>query len=242
MLSKKISLLSIYGVLILSVSFFACKKDGGTVVTDMYAKAMIVHANINAPAIDFFIDGTKINKDSLVYGVNTPYTDVKLTEGTKTQFKIGLTKLGTFLLNDSSTLTENTGITYYVALDTLSKTPLILVTSDDISAPTAGNSKFRFIHLVSDAITYGFDIELVPPGGAVASKNTFSNLRFKLLQINFAPVPKGTYDILVKSSGTTNILARVPNINLADGKIYSLVARGLIGKANGFGTTLISNN
>ena len=127
MLSKKISLLSIYVVLILSVSFFACKKDGGTVVTDMYAKAMIVHANINAPAIDFFIDGSKINKDSLVYGVNTPYTDVKLTQGTKTQFKIGLTKLGTFLLNDSSTLTENTGITYYVALDTLSKTPLILV-------------------------------------------------------------------------------------------------------------------
>ncbi len=242
MLSKKISLLSCYFVLILASSFFACKKDSSAVVADTYAKAMIVHANINAPAIDFFIDGTKINKDSLVYGVNTPYTDVKITPGKKTQFKIGLTKLGTFLLNDSTTLTENTGITYYVALDTLSKTPLVVVTSDDISAPTAGMAKFRFIHLVSDAITYGFDIELVAPGGAVASNNTFSNLRFKLLNPNFALVPKGTYDILVKSSGTTNILARVPNINLADGKIYSLVARGLIGKANGFGTTLISNN
>ncbi len=242
MLTKKISSITLYSILFLSIISASCKKDSGAVVADTFAKAMVVHANLNAPAIDFFIDGTKINKDSIVYGVNTPYSDVKINPSAKTQFKIGLTKLGTFLLNDSTNLTDGTGITYYVALDTLSKTPLTLITSDDLSAPTAGNSKIRFIHLVSDALSYGFDIEFVAPGGAVASKNTFSNLRFKLLQSNFALVPAGTYDVLIKTSGTTNILSRVPNIKLTDGKIYTLVGRGLIGKANGFATSLINNN
>lgn len=245
MLIKKIAHLLISSIVLVSSLFTACKKSSDTVAADSFAKAMVVHADVNAPAIDFFIDGAKINKDSIVYGAYTPYTDVKITPNTKTQFKIGLTKLGTFLYSDSTTLTENTGITYYVVLDTLSKTPIVLVTSDDLSAPTAGNAKFRFIHLVSDAITYGFDVELVKPGGAVtpdASNNTFSNLRFKIPQTNFALKPVGSYDVLVKSSGTTNILARIPNITLAEGKIYTLVARGFIGKTNGFGATLVNNN
>lgn len=245
MLKNKISYFAICLMAFVSLTILNCKKNADAVVADSYAKAMVVQADVNAPAIDFFIDGTKINKDSISYGAYTPYADVKITPATKTQFRIGLTKLGTFLYNDSTTLTDNTGITYYVALDTLSKAPSILVTSDDLSAPTAGNAKFRFIHLVSDALTYGFDIELVKPGGAVtpdASNNTFSNLRFKIPQANFALKPVGSYDVLVKSSGTTNILTRIPNITLAEGKIYTLVARGFIGKANGFGATLVNNN
>ncbi len=245
MLRKKNSYFVICSIVLVTSLFIACKKNSDTVVADTFAKAMVVHADVNAPAIDFFIDGTKINKDSIIYGANTPYSDVKIMPGMKTQFKIGLTKLGTFLYNDSTTLTENTGITYYVALDTLSKTPVVIGTSDDLSAPTAGNAKFRFIHLVSDALTYGFDVELVKPGGAVtpdASNNTFSNLRFKIPQANFALKPVGSYDVLIKSSGTTNILSRIPNITLAEGKIYTLVARGFIGKTNGLGATVVNNN
>jgi len=104
MLIKKIAHLLISSIVLVSSLFTACKKSSDTIAADSFAKAMVVHADVNAPAIDFFIDGAKINKDSIVYGAYTPYTDVKITPNTKTQFKIGLTKLGTFLYSDSTTL------------------------------------------------------------------------------------------------------------------------------------------
>lgn len=229
-----------------AVFFTSCTPDETTLtVVKEYGKIQVYHAAVDAPAIDFQVDGKKINIDSLVYSKGTAYYETELTAGKKTNFKVLAAKTGQSISLDSLQLnSKDVGYSVFVYRDKdASKTIRTLYGPDNLLAPAAGKAKVRLVHLIPDA-NVNIDVEAVAPSGIPTDNSQFSNVAFPKLS-DYVEIAKGTYDIKVKISGTKNPLFTVPNVTFEDGKIYSFVARGYLQIANtqpnGAAVSIITN-
>ena len=222
----KFTLFSIFSIFILAG---ACKKkDDGSMVPDVIAQSMLVNA-ADTSSLDFYINGTKQTTTPVSFGTNSAYYNVKITGSQKTAIAV---KSATTALSfpDSIFMNDKVGYTFFVYRDSNSlKKPAYEIITDDLSVPGAGKSKIRIAHLVNDILTYGLDIESTTPGSKPTARNDLSNLRFKNVS-NFVEINKGVQDIIIKNSGTTNIITTISNVNLVEGKIYTFVLQGT--KAN----------
>jgi Domain of unknown function (DUF4397) len=205
--------------------------DPATPTVKEYGKLLLFHGAPGAPAVDLFLNSTKQTTTSLVYGLNSGYVQV---EAGTTVNKIQ-TKTATGVQIDSIGLKVNKDVGYsnyaYVENDA-AKSVKVLVSTDVLTLPAATKAKVRLVHLISDiAGNVAVDVETVAPGGVASARNDFTNVKFKDIK-DFIEIAKGTYDVKIKLTGTTNLLLTVPNITLAEGKIYTLVAYGLSAKVN----------
>ena len=224
--------------------FTSCTPDTTTpTVVKEYGKIQVFHAAVDAPAIDFQVDGKKINLDSLVYSKGTAYYETELTAGKKTNFKVLAAKTGQSISLDSLQLnSKDVGYSVFVYQDKdASKTIRTLYGPDNLLAPPAGKAKVRLVHLIPDA-NVNIDVEAVAPGTLATVNSQFPNVVFPSL-MNYVELAKGTYDFKVKISGTTNVLFTVPNVTFEEGKIYSFVARGLVQQVapRGVAVSIITN-
>lgn len=221
-------------IYILAIS---CGKNGGSDVTpNVLAKSMLVNA-ADTSSLDFYVNGSKQNTTAIAYTSNSNYFDVKLTTGQKTTISVKSTTTA-LSFADSVLMNDKVGYSFFVYRDSnLTKKPLYKISTDDLSVPGSGKAKIRIAHLVNDIITSGLDIQTVSPGGAATATNDLSNLHFKDIS-NFTEVDKGTKDIKIKISGTTNLVTTISNVNLADGKIYTIVLQG---KASALKINIITN-
>ena len=120
--------------------------------------------------------------------------------------------------------------------------PQLLVVTDNLTAPAAGNAHVRFFHLAPDVSAVS--VRLVPTAPAsVTVTPTLLNRAYRVTSVgsgtaitnfaNFTPVPAATYTVQVYTGATVPASTAapaaltVPNVALADGKIYTLYARGL---------------
>jgi len=110
-----------------------------------------------------------------------------------------------------------------------------LVFADDLTAPASGNAHARFIHLSPDAPA----VDITLTDGTVV----FGNIAFKE-GTDFTPLPAASYDLQVRVAGTNTVVLDLPGINLMDGKIYTVFAKGLVSGTgeNGLGAEIIANN
>lgn len=223
--------------------FVSCQPETveTPVVEKVYGKIQVFNAAIESPAIDFYVNGTKINADSLSYSKGTPYYSAELTTGKKTVYKAAGSKSGLTVATDSLTMnTTDVGYSVFVYQDKdAAKTVRSLYTPDNLLAPAAGKAKVRFVHLIPDA-NVNIDVEVVPAGGSASTSNTYSNLAFPKVS-DFVELSSGTYDLKIKVSGTVNTLLNVTGVTVEAGKIYSLVARGYVQLANKAGVSIITN-
>ncbi len=222
-LAKTIFLLSTVSL------FFSSCKPTETIpeVPKIYGKIQVFHAAVDAPAIDFQVDGKKVNTDSLAYPKGAPYYDALLTEGKKNAYKVLAAKSGQSISTDSLTMTsKDIGYSVFVYQDKdAAKTIRTLYGPDNLLAPPAGNAKIRLVFLIPD-FNVNVDVQAVTSGGEATSASDFQNVTFPKIT-DFKPLPKGTYDLKVKFSGQTTSRLTFTNIVLEEGKIYTLVARGL---------------
>ncbi|MBL7816808.1 MAG: DUF4397 domain-containing protein [Saprospiraceae bacterium] len=208
--------------------FSSCQPDTEEpVVVKEYGKIQVFHAAVDARAIDFQVDGSKINADSIVYGKGTNYYEALLTTGKKTVFKVVSSKSGAVVSTDSLALnTTDVGYSVFVYQDKdAAKTVRTLYGPDNLLAPAAGKAKVRLVHLIPD-VNVNIDVEAVAPGGVATINSQFPNVPFPKIS-DFVELTNGTYDLKFKISGQTNVLFTVPNVVVESGKIYTLVARGL---------------
>ena len=224
--------------------FTSCTPDEPTpTVVKEYGKIQVFHAAVDAPAINFQVDGTKINLDSIVYSKGSPYYEALLTTGKKTIFKITTSKTGQAISTDSLLLnSKDVGYSVFVYQDKdAAKTIRTLYGPDNLLAPAAGKAKVRLVHLIPDA-NVNIDVEAVAPGAVATTNSQYSNVAFPNLG-NYVELAKGTYDFKVKISGTKNLLFSVPNVTFEEGKIYTLVARGLVNAVapRGAAVSIITN-
>ncbi len=223
-----------------ALAFFAsCNPDpvDPPVVVPDYTKVMFHHFAPKASALALTVDGKAVTLDSLGYLSNTIYQQyeagrrgVRVLEGAN------------IALND--TLAMNKDINYSVFLynDTTAGQPIRRIfTSDVLTAPSAGKAKVRLIHLIPDAVIPAVDVEAVPAGGVASNNATFGAVQFKNLK-DFVELNVGNYDFLLKLPNSQSVLFRIQNVPISEGKIYTLVARGYIQRANMSGFTMVTHN
>lgn len=222
----------------------SCKPDETTpTVVKEYGKIQVFHAAVDAPAIDFQVNGKKINIDSIIYSKGTAYYETELTAGKKTSFKVLTAKTSQSISLDSLQLnSKDVGYSVFIYQDKdAAKTIRTLYGPDNLLAPAAGKAKVRLVHLIPDA-NVNIDVEAVAPGAVATTNSQFSNISFPNLA-NYIELAKGTYDFKIKISGTTNLLFSVPNVTFEEGKIYTFVARGLVNAVapRGAAVSIITN-
>jgi Domain of unknown function (DUF4397) len=227
-----------------SLLLTSCGKDTvtPTPVVKEYAKVMLVHAATDAAAVNLQIDGVT-KGDSVKYGTATAYNQVELT-GKKIVVGALGAKTGAKIAVDSLLMNKDIGYSYFVYQENdAAKTVNMIKSVDNLALPVAGKGRLRLVHLIPD-LQVGVDIELVATNGSATTRSDFSNVKFKDIA-NFIDVAAGTYDVKVKLTGTTQLLITAPiSITIADGKLYTVVARGYANSVAPRGGTLsvINNN
>ena len=224
----------------------SCAKDPEVVVPVVkeYAKVMLFHGATDAGAVNLQINGVTKNLDSLKYGSATAYNQAELTAGKKTAVVVLGAKSGAKIATDSLLMNKDIGYSYFIYQENdAPKTVTVFKSVDDLALPVAGKGRLRLVHLIPD-LQVGVDVELVAPGALATTNSQFKNVKFKDIS-NFLDVAAGTYDVKVKLTGTTQLLLSVPiSITVADGKLYTVVARGYANAVAPRGGTLtvINNN
>jgi hypothetical protein len=225
-----------------AIAFFtSCKPDTAVVeppvVVPDYTKVMFHHFAPEAGGLSLTVDGKPITIDSLAYLSNTVYQQqlagrraIRVIQGSN------------IVLNDSLAMNKDINYSIFLYRDTAAGQPIRhIFTSDVLSLPAVGKGKVRLIHLIPDAAIPAVDVEAVPAGGIASNNATFGAVQFKNLK-DFVELNAGNYDFLLKLPNSQSVLFRVQNVPISDGKIYTLVARGLIQRANMSGFTVVSHN
>lgn len=202
---------------------------GAQIIQNNSAQVMVVHASPDAPGVDLLWDDAMAGMN-LVFPNNTGYLDV--TTGDHNA-KVNVTGTSTTVID--ADLTLEPGAVYSVfAVDSVSKIAPLVV-ADDLTAPAAGMAHVRFIHLSPNAPA----VDVAVMGGPTL----FANRSFKDAA-DFVPVMAGSYDLEVRLAGQSTVVLSVNGVNLQDGRIYTVFARGFVGGAGGeaLGAEIIENN
>lgn len=181
------------------------------------ARVRVVHASPDAPAVDVYADGNKVLTD-VAYKGASDYLSVPAGPHNFKVFATGANPASaTPVINADATLEAGNDYTV-VAIGRLADIkPLIL--TDDNSTPAAGKAHVRVIHASPDAPA----VDVAVKGGPVL----FSDLAFGK-EAGPAPVDAGTYDLEVRAAGTTTVALPIDGVTFEAGKIYTVLAVGLL--------------
>lgn len=191
---------------------------------------LVVHASPDAPGVDLLIDDQKINTSPLNYPENTGY--LSILAGTR-NIKVNVAGSTTTVIDATLTLQAESSYSIFAIDEVSSIEPLVLV--DDLTAPAAGMSHVRFIHLSPDAPA----VDITLPDGTIV----FGNKSFRDYT-DFTPLNAGTYDLQVRLAGTSTVVLNLPGIVLENGKIYTVFAKGFVSGigVQALGAEIIVNN
>jgi LPXTG-motif cell wall-anchored protein len=180
------------------------------------ARARVVHASPDAPAVDVWVNGAVAFSNAPFKGI-TDYA--KLEPGT---YSVQVTPTGAtepIVIDANLDLATMTDYTVVAVGQLANIEPLVLI--DNNSAPAAGKAHVRFVHASPDAPAV--DIS-VANGGPIL----FSNVPFKGVG-DYLPVDAGTYDLEARIAGTDTVALSVPGVMLSEGTVYTIFAMGLAG-------------
>lgn len=178
------------------------------------ARVRVIHASPDAPAVDVLVDGTKAISN-LAFKAASPYANVSAGTRTFQVFPAG-TMTGKPVIEVSPALEGGKDYTV-IALGRLAEIAPGLFADDN--APATGKAKVRFIHASPN--TPAVDIAL--KDGPVV----FANVAFKVAS-RYAAVDAGTYNFEARPAGTTTSALDVPGVRLEAGRVYTVVALGLL--------------
>ena len=179
------------------------------------AYVRVVHASPDAPNVDVWADGSKVLTD-VAFG---KYSDYLAVPAGAHNFKVVATgTTSPAVIDVSPTLEAGKRYTVIAANKLASIQPLLLV--DDLATPAAGKFHLRVVHASPDAPA----VDVAVAGGPVL----VSNLAFPK-NTEFAPIDAGTYTVEVRPAGTTTAVLTLRDLKLDAGKLYTVVATGLVG-------------
>ncbi len=223
--------------------------------SSLSARVLFVNASPDAPALNFFLNnlasGTNIATGASTAYNTAPVGSVQL-KGKATSGNIGgLLGSADLLFRAGATNQTNftmvtaTNYTFFIT-DTLNRArpttlgatdpggPRFLSVTDNLAAPIQGNTHVRFFHLSPNAPAVWVN---VLDGTKVIT--SFANRTYRAISTgtgatlvnfaNFTPIAAGEYTIEVRTGSATGPVAlSIPKVALANGKIYTLFARGLV--------------
>ncbi|EOR93001.1 hypothetical protein ADIARSV_3853 [Arcticibacter svalbardensis MN12-7] len=200
----------------LTLSLSSCSKDddfeaGGSV------NIKVVNAAESSPAQDVFINDTKINSSAVAYSQSTGYFTTP-NSGNDRRVEFRTTGTTNVFESEDTDLRQNGNYTFF--LTGTGSSADIQVAEDNLSAPSSGKAKVRFLH-VSGAVAEDIDIY----NGTV---KIVGDLERGDEVTGFQEVNAGVTGFGILPLGNTNITA-VTNISFAAleaGKIYTILIYG----------------
>jgi hypothetical protein len=202
---------------ILAIGFIAlsagCSKSSNN-APPTTANVMFFDGCAGTTNVDVSANGTKIGAaSSLAFLKNSSYQPV--TQGNDS-FSFVLTNLGTPL--KSGTFSLVAGTSYSIFTGGLITGATILSIADDLTAPTAGNCKIRFVNLSTDAMSVTANVGNTAIATAITSQG-FSS---------FSQVAAGSYTIKAGDPANINTVISVGPQQLSAGSIYTIVLTGTL--------------
>jgi hypothetical protein len=207
--------MKVTGLLSLIVLVLAsCRKDNANPNVASLSNIAFVHASPGNIVYDFKVNSDKSNPQSVAY---SKYIDYGLISSGKSEFNIFEKGSNQAAAKSVFDLKPKTAYSIYIT-DIPSKVNLLL-TEDDLSRPATGKAKIRFINLSPDAGS--LDLSILGDTTAIFTKTSFkSNTAF--LQVN----PSTAIGFAISDSTKTSV-ATSPKYRLEQGKIYTVIAKGL---------------
>ena len=223
---------------VITLNFFAlsflflqgCDENNPINPQVLTARLTIINASPDSPNMEIFINGTQV-ASNFPYLMSTNYKDVL---GDATNRVVINTSSGGIRLIDTVVYCQTDKYYTLIAFDSLQDIqPLFL--ADDLTPPGSTNAKIRFIHLVPNGVSYD--------AGASGKSPWFPFYTFGQAA-NFRAITAGPYNLQVYLSGTPTVVTNLNNQVLAQGIIYTMIARGFVGASGSqaLGITLFQNN
>ncbi|WP_207427868.1 DUF4397 domain-containing protein [Pedobacter sp. SYSU D00535] len=202
--------LALFSIALLS----SCNKNDDDFEEPGTSTLRVVHAMPGTSSVSFYLNRQQVA--GLLYSQSTPYfavysgnNEVHITTG-GTQNVLATGGIG--LKQDS---------TYSFFITTVSATndsTSAIIIRDDLTAPSTGKAKVRFVHLIQNAPA----LDLATQGGNAL----FTNRSFRS-HTQFVEVNPGTVTFQIKDAGTNNVRASSAQpVNIQAGKIYTVWAEG----------------
>jgi Domain of unknown function (DUF4397) len=223
-------------VLVLLVILGACKKNSDSAVPDTHGNFLFVNAAPDDDQFNVMLDTFTV-ATNVGYGANTGYKSFRAQK-----YNLIITESrqpGVAVYQGQIFLRNNRYYSAYVGADSAGAKTLI-VTEDDLSAPVAGQSKFRVINFAQ-----AFRPNRTPLGIDVYSDTFprfFRGLTFPALT-TFAPLSGDSahYKINFRWVDSSKVLKTFDMATQA-GKIYTLISNGYPLDPARFNVLLIQHN
>jgi Domain of unknown function (DUF4397) len=222
--------------MIAGLSLTGCGKENN--YTTNFASATFINASPSVnnaaprPGINIFVDTLAKSASVIAYRSSTGYLGIE-PGSRKLELRTNTTPTAV-LFNAAAESFEANKASSFIIYDTLSATNTslkVLRLNDDLSLPTAGNIKVRFLHLANNAPAV--DLTLVRTSVTPNDSVTLTNRSYigaspvaSTLE-PFASIPQGAYTLKVKLAGTQTVAltAALSSLNAANG-IFTLYAAG----------------
>lgn len=191
---------------------------GGTSVSAAeMARVRVVHASPDAPAVDVYADGNKVLSNVPFKG-SSDYLSVPAGPHNFKVYATGANPASDMAVIDAdASLAAGKDYTIVAVGKVADIKPAVF--EDNNATPAAGKAHVRVIHASPDAPA----VDVAVKDGPVL----FSNLAFPNAA-GPSPVDAGTYDLEVRAAGTTTVALPINGVQLQAGKIYTVLAVGLL--------------
>ena len=200
--------LVVAGTMLLSIAVPASAADT--------AMVRVLHASPNAPAVDVYLDDTKVSAlINVPFGVISSYLEIPAGAHNVKVYATGTTT-GPVINAD---VTVASGKMYTIAATgaVAAITAQVIVDAPSSSCTTA---QVRVIHFSADAPA----VDIATTGAAPADA-VVKNLAYPTAS-GYRDLPGGSYDLEVRLAGTTTVALPLPGVAIANCNSYSVFAVG----------------
>ncbi len=207
---------------------FSCNNNG--VSPTSYSRLQVINAIPGSLSFDCTLNYTKINSASIAFPGASGY--ISIAPGSKhVEIRPTTTPTAPFIDSTNVVLKQDSSYSLFFTGQNAAYNEIFI--RDNLSVPPIGRAKIRFVN--TSVGTAKVDITI----NAVVG---FTNIPYKGIG-QFIEVPAGTYEFKAFTTGTATNLTTLSNQVLADGKIYTLYAQGIVGNTttSAFGLSLITN-
>lgn len=206
--------LLIAGIIGLTSLLSSCLKSNTTDYAPPVALVSFFQASPDETSLDLYLNNNKVNTAPVNYGAGVDY--FRAYSGLR---NVNLYTYGVMnqIFTDTVTLKPNN--IYSLFLTNKPAQPELVVLNDTINKPQPGTASIRFVNLSPDAP----HVDLVLNNVTEAANKGYKGFS------SFLPVTGNTtYNIQVKQTGTSTVLATLSNINLNTNLVYTIIFTGLV--------------
>jgi hypothetical protein len=211
--------LSLASTLFVTPAFAQTSPSPSATATTNPGRATIrfVHASPDAPAVDVYMDSTRL-LSGIGYKAITRYLTVPAGRHTFKVFPTTAKGAGNPVVQSDVEL--NAGWDYSIAATGKLAQIQMKVFSDNLNLPSQGKSKIRVYHLSSNAPA----VNIAQKGGETIVRGLAYPNATEYLEVD----PKA-YNLEVQNASDSKAVLDVPNVSFARNSVHSVFAMGLVG-------------